>query len=132
MEPLRPVLLALRTSVWCLLGLSGQFQKGHSRKPTPYRHQSFHRSAPRPCDNADRQIGSKRKLQARQGKRDGRKWDMGSPTSVTTENPEPQRQGGAGSRGTQTAATDDVVGAAYSDERPSEGRWLSEAQPTGV
>jgi len=56
---------------------------------------------------------------------------MGSPTSVTTENPEPRRQGEASSRGTHTAATD-VADAAYSDERPSEGRWLSEAQPTGV
>jgi hypothetical protein len=54
---------------------------------------------------------------------------MGSPTSVTTENPEPQRQGGAGSRGTPTAVTD-VVDAAYSDERPSRGPWLSEAPPT--
>ena len=56
---------------------------------------------------------------------------MGSPTSVTTENPKPRRHGRAGSRGTQTAATD-VVDVAYSEERPSEGRWLSEAQPTGV
>jgi hypothetical protein len=56
---------------------------------------------------------------------------MESPTSVTTENPEPRGQGGADSKGTQTAATD-VVDAAYSEERPSEGRWLSEAQPTGV
>ncbi len=56
---------------------------------------------------------------------------MGSPTSVTTENPEPQRQGWAGSRGTPMADTD-VVDAAYSDERPSQGPWLSEAPPTGV
>src|SRR5918997_871339 len=95
----------------------------------PYRHQSFHRSVPRSCANADRRIGSKCNLQARRGKRDGRRRGMGSPTSVTTENPEPQRQGGAGSRGTPTAVTD-VVDAAYSDERPSRGPWLSEAPPT--
>ena len=56
---------------------------------------------------------------------------MGSPTSVTTENLKPRRQGGAKSRGTSTAATD-VVNAAYSDERPSRGPWLSEAPPTGM
>ncbi len=56
---------------------------------------------------------------------------MGSPTSVTTENPEPRGKGGARSRGTPTAATDDVD-AAYSDERPSRGPWTSEAPPTGV
>lgn len=56
---------------------------------------------------------------------------MGSPTSVTTKNPEPRRQGGAGSRGTPTSVAA-VVDAAYSDERPSRGPWLSEAPPTGV
>ena len=56
---------------------------------------------------------------------------MGRPTSVTTENPEPRRQGGAGSRGIPTAPTDDVD-AAYSDERPSRGPWLIQAAPTGV
>jgi hypothetical protein len=56
---------------------------------------------------------------------------MGSPTSVTTENPELRRQGGAGSRGTPTADTD-VVDAAYSDERQSRSPWLSEAPLTGV
>jgi hypothetical protein len=56
---------------------------------------------------------------------------MGSPTSVTTENPEPHRKGGAGPRGTPTAATDGVD-ASYSDERPSRGPWFSEAPPTGV
>jgi hypothetical protein len=56
---------------------------------------------------------------------------MGRPTSVTTQNPEPRRQGGAGSRGTPTAATDDVD-AAYSDERPSRSPWPGEAPPTGV
>ena len=48
---------------------------------------------------------------------------MGSPTSITTENPEPRRPGGAGSKGTP---------AAYSDERPSRGPWPSEAPPTGL
>jgi len=56
---------------------------------------------------------------------------MGSPTSVTTENPEPRRKGGACSRGTPATTTDDVD-AAYSDERPSLGPWPSEASPTGV
>ena len=58
---------------------------------------------------------------------------MGSPTSVTTENPEqPRQQGRAGPRGTPTAATD-VVDATYSDEHPSSGPWLGEpAPPTGV
>ena len=55
---------------------------------------------------------------------------MGSQTSVTTENQASSRQGEAGPRGTP-AATDDVD-AAYSDERPSRGPWLSEAPPTGV
>ena len=48
---------------------------------------------------------------------------MGSPTSITTENPEPRRPGGAGSKGTP---------AAYSDERPSRGPWPCETPPTGV
>lgn len=56
---------------------------------------------------------------------------MGSPTSVTTKNPEQRRQGGAGLRGTPTADTD-VVDASYSDERHSRSPWLSEAPPTGV
>ncbi len=55
---------------------------------------------------------------------------MGSPTSVTTENPEPRGKGGTGSKGTPVA-TDDID-AAYSDERPSRGPWLSENPPTGV
>ena len=42
---------------------------------------------------------------------------MKSPKSVTTENPQPQRQGG---------------GAYYSDERPSRGLWFGEVPPTGV
>ena len=56
---------------------------------------------------------------------------MGSLTGVSTENPQPRRRGGAGWRGTPTAATD-VVDAAYSDERPSQGPWLSEVPPTGA
>ena len=56
---------------------------------------------------------------------------MGSPTSVTTENSEPRGKGGACSKGTPAATTDDID-AAYSDERPSRGPWLSEAPPTGV
>ena len=55
---------------------------------------------------------------------------MGSPTSVTTETPEPQRQVGDRSRRTLRAA--EVVDVAYSDERPSRGPRLSEAPPTGV
>jgi hypothetical protein len=56
---------------------------------------------------------------------------MGITTSVTTENPEPRRQGGTSSREAPTAATN-IVEAAYSDEQPSRGSWLSEAPPTGV
>ena len=40
---------------------------------------------------------------------------MGSPTSVTTENPELRRLGGAGSKEAPTAV-DAVVTAAYADE----------------
>jgi len=58
---------------------------------------------------------------------------MQSPKSITSENPEPRRVGGASARGTpRAAATDDLVDAACSDERPSRGRWPSEAPPTGV
>ena len=57
---------------------------------------------------------------------------MGSPTSVTTENPEPRGKGRSGSRGTPTAATD-IVDASYSDKQPFRGLWLGEpAPPTGV
>ena len=57
---------------------------------------------------------------------------MGSPTSVTTENPAPHRKGRASlSEGTPTAAIDDIE-AAYPDERPSRGPWPSEAPPTGL
>ena len=59
---------------------------------------------------------------------------MGSPTSATTENPElpSRRPGGTGSKGTPAAATDDVVDAASSYERPSRSSWPSEVPPTGV
>jgi hypothetical protein len=51
---------------------------------------------------------------------------MGSPTSVTTENPEPRRKGGASrSRGAKTAYSEE-------DERPSRGPWPSEAPMTGM
>ena len=57
---------------------------------------------------------------------------MASPKSGTSENPEPPRgKDGSYSRGIP-AATDDIVDAAYSDERPSRGPWLSEAPPIGV
>ena len=59
---------------------------------------------------------------------------MGSPTSVTTENPQPRRKGGAScSKETPAAVIDDDIEAAYSDdERPSRGPWPSEAPPTGL
>ena len=57
---------------------------------------------------------------------------MASPTSGTTENPEPRRgKGGTYSKGTPAAATDGID-AAHSEERPSRGSWPSEAPPTGV
>jgi hypothetical protein len=57
---------------------------------------------------------------------------MTTPTSGTTQNPEvPRAKGGTYSKGTP-AAMDDLVDAAHSDERPSQGQWLSEAPPTGV
>ena len=55
---------------------------------------------------------------------------MGSPTSVTTENPEPRRQVGDRSRAPLRAAA--LVDPAYSDERLSRGPRLSEVPPTGV
>ena len=58
---------------------------------------------------------------------------MGSPTSVTTENPEPRRKGGASrSKGTSMAAFDDIEAAYSDDERPSWGPWPSEAPMTGM
>jgi hypothetical protein len=58
---------------------------------------------------------------------------MGSLTSVTTENPEPRRKGGASySKGTPMAAIEDIEAAYSDDERPSRGRWPSEAPPTGL
>ena len=59
---------------------------------------------------------------------------MGSPTSVTTEDPEPRRKGGASrSRGTPTVAIGSIE-TAYpdEDERPSRGPWPSEAPMTGM
>jgi hypothetical protein len=58
---------------------------------------------------------------------------MGSPTSVTADNPEPRRKDAASrSKGTSTAAFDDIE-AAYSDgERPSRDPRPSEAPPTGM
>ena len=56
---------------------------------------------------------------------------MASPTRSTTENPErPRAKGGTYSKGTPAAMYD--IDAAHSDERPSQGQWLSEAPPTGV
>ena len=58
---------------------------------------------------------------------------MGGPTSVTTENPEPRRKGGASCSKEIQAATIEDIEAAYSDdERPSRGPWPSEAPPTGL
>jgi hypothetical protein len=56
---------------------------------------------------------------------------MESPTTLTTENPEPLWLSEAGTSGTPAAATDDID-AAYPDERHSRGPWPSEAPPTGV
>jgi hypothetical protein len=58
---------------------------------------------------------------------------MVSPTSVTTENPEPRGrgEGGACSKGIP-AATGNNIDVAYFDERSSRGPWLSEVPPTGV
>jgi hypothetical protein len=57
---------------------------------------------------------------------------MGSPTSVTTENPQPRRKGTASCSKETPAAVIDDIEAAYSDEeRPSLGPWPSEAPPTG-
>ena len=57
---------------------------------------------------------------------------MGSPTSVTTENPEPHRQSGTVSRGTPRAATEGVDAAPSDEEHPSRVRWFSEVAPSGV
>ena len=56
---------------------------------------------------------------------------MESLTSVTTENLEPRGKGGACSKGIPVASTADID-AAYSDEQPSRGPWLSETPPTGM
>jgi hypothetical protein len=58
---------------------------------------------------------------------------MVSPKSVTTENPQPRRRGGAFySKGTPTAAIDDIEAAYSDDERPSRGPRPSEVPPTGL
>ena len=57
---------------------------------------------------------------------------MASPTSGTTENPEPPRGKGETCLKGTPAATDNIGEAAYSDKRPSQGPWPSEAPPTGV
>jgi len=64
---------------------------------------------------------------------------MGSPTSFTTENPQPPPRcpggAGGGSKGTPAAApTDDVVvdAASYPCERPSRGPWPSEVPSSGA
>jgi len=57
---------------------------------------------------------------------------MGGPTSVTTENPEPRRNGGPSCSKEIQAAVTDGIEATYSDgERLSRGPWPSEAPPTG-
>ena len=56
---------------------------------------------------------------------------MGSPASVTTQTPEPRRRPGSLSIRSRPAADD--FDAAYSDERPCQGRPRpSEAPPTGA
>ena len=57
---------------------------------------------------------------------------MASPTSGTTETPEPPRgKGGTCSKGTP-AATDDIAEATDDNERLFQGPWPSEAPPTGM
>jgi len=58
---------------------------------------------------------------------------MGSPKSVTTEEPGPRRQGATSrSKGTPKGYIGGVE-AAYSDEEPpSRDPWPSEAPPTGL
>jgi hypothetical protein len=57
---------------------------------------------------------------------------MESPTTLTTENPEPLWLSEAETRETPVTATTADIDAAYCDERPSQGTWLSEVPPTGV
>jgi hypothetical protein len=58
---------------------------------------------------------------------------MASPTSGTTENPEPPRgKDTICSKGTPIAATDDIAERAYDNEQPFQGPWSSEAPPTGM
>ncbi len=63
-------------------------------------------------------------------KRETRRSGMASPTSGTLENPEvPRAKGGTYSKGTPAAMDD--IDAAHSDERSSQGQWLSEAYRPG-
>ena len=55
---------------------------------------------------------------------------METPKTVTTEKPEPRPKWGAYSNEIKVATAD--IDAAYCDERPSQGIWLSEVPPTGV
>ena len=55
---------------------------------------------------------------------------METPKTVTTEKPELRPKGGAYSNEIKVATAD--IDAAYCDERPSQGTWLSEVPPTGV
>ena len=58
---------------------------------------------------------------------------MASPTSVTSEIPEPRRKGRVScSKETPTALTDGIEVAYSDDERPSRGPWPSETPPTGL
>jgi hypothetical protein len=57
---------------------------------------------------------------------------MESPTTLTTENAEPLWLSEAETRETPVAAATADIDAAYCDERPSQGTWLSELPPTGV
>jgi hypothetical protein len=58
---------------------------------------------------------------------------MGSPTSVTTENPQPRRKVGASfSKGTPTTAIDDIEAAYSDDKRHYRSPRPSEVPPTGL
>jgi hypothetical protein len=57
---------------------------------------------------------------------------MGSPKSVTTENPQLHRQSGTVSRGTPRAAPDVADAAPSDEEHLSRVRWHSEVAPSGV
>ncbi len=58
---------------------------------------------------------------------------MGSPTSVTTKEPGPRREGATScSKGTPKGDIDVVEAAYFNEEPPFRGPWPSEAPPTGV